>query len=223
MKKIGSKIGLVASGLIAFLAMSVAPAAASNADNPQAPLSPKSSAAAAAAPDLCQTWTQLRPAQGEQRYRNFNNVPYTYASSVYSTNWFNVACGSLTFTVSPGQEALVDLSASGELDCQGPTAGNSWCGSRFLINGLPLARPDNSGRSDTFAWDSANGGANDWQANINVMGYRAICSSTTACAYRVQLQSRMENSATSIWIDDLTMHVDVFEGKVTVVNGPTTP
>lgn len=212
-------------GLIAALAFVSLPASAANPANPQAPLDAKSPAAAAAAPDSCQFWSQMHPA--EQKYRNVNNVPHTYTAGVYGANWFNVACGHLTFTVRRGQEALVDLTAVAELDCQGPALGSAWCGGRFLINGLPLARPDNSGRGDTYAWDSANGGANDWQANTLSQVYRANCPTlpnvVTPCGYRVQLQSRLENGATSVWLDDLTMSVDVTEGKVTVVNGPTTP
>lgn len=223
--KISRTIGLVVGGLLTLLMFAAVPASA--AEPPANPQVPSGANKAAAAPDLCQHWSQLRAAQGEQRYRNLNNVPFTYTNGVYGANWFNVACGDLSFTVARGQEALVDLTAAAELDCQGPTAGNSWCGGRFLINGLPLARPDNSGRGDTFAWDSANGGAFDWQANVLDMSYRAMCpredNVTTPCTYRVQLQSRLENSATSVWIDDLKMSVDVFEGAVMVVNAPATP
>lgn len=220
-RKIGHRLGALVGGLAAAFALVAIPASAADNQNPQDP----GVKAAAAAPDQCLKLSQMHPA--EQKYRNVNNVPWTYTSATYGANWFNVACGDLTFTVRRGQEALVDLTAVAELDCQGPANAGAWCGGRFLINGLPLARPDNSGRGDTFAWDSANGGANDWQAHTLDMVYRAICPTsttiTTPCSYRVQLQSRLENTATSVWIDDLTMSVDVTEGKVTVVAGATTP
>jgi hypothetical protein len=172
----------------------------------------------AVAPDACLLYQQMHPA--EQKYRKTNNAYSTYDSSTYGTNFFNVDCGSLTFTVPRGQQALVDLSATAELDCQGPTGGNAWCEGRFLINGLPLPTPDNTGRNDTYAWDSANGGSFDWQANALDQEYVAKCpkssSTTTPCFYRVTLQSRLDNGATSLWVDDLTVRVDVTEGAVRV-------
>ncbi|MEN3309209.1 MAG: hypothetical protein V7603_5411 [Micromonosporaceae bacterium] len=172
----------------------------------------------AVAPDACLFYQQMHPA--EQKYRKTNNAFATYDVSTYGTSFFDIACGSLIFTVPRGQQALVDLSATAELDCQGPTGGNSWCEGRFLINGLPLPTPDNTGRSDTYAWDSANGGLFDWQANALDQEYVAKCprssSTTTPCFYRVSLQSRLDNGATSLWVDDLTVRVDVTEGPVRV-------
>jgi len=220
------KIGLLIGSVVALLVV-LAPAASAapnDSGNPQAPDGVKMTASDVA-PDLCLFLRQLHPA--EQKYRNTNNVPYTYDISKFGTDWFDVACGYLTFTVPAGKEALVDLTAVAELDCQstdGPV--NGWCGGRFLINGLPLPTPDNTGRSDSYAWDSSNGGKYDWQANILAQEYVADCKESPTgqpCFYRVQLQSRLENGATSVWIDDLTMRVDVTVYPVSIATGSPTP
>lgn len=228
--KFKRKIGLVFGCAVALFAALV-PAAASaepnGSGNPQRPDGYKMNAdAAPVAPDLCQFLRQMHPA--EQKYRNTNNVPFTYDVSKVGTDWFDVACGYLTFSVPAGREALVDLTAVAELDCQStaPAPSNAWCGGRFLINGLPLPHPDNTGRSDSYAWDSANGGSYDWQANTLAQEYVARCQESPTgqpCFYRVQLQSRLENGATSVWIDDLTIRVDVTVYPVSVATGPTTP
>lgn len=70
------------------------------------------------APDSCLHIRQLNP--DEQKYRTVSNIPFTYTSGVYGANWFDVACGDLSFSVPAGQQALVDLTAVAELDCQGP-------------------------------------------------------------------------------------------------------
>jgi hypothetical protein len=226
--KLKRKVGLLVGSAVALLAVFV-PASASagpNApDNPQSPNGVKMSADDSA-PDLCQFLRQLHPA--EQKYRNTNNDPFTYDISKVGTDWFDVACGYLTFSVPAGKEALVDLTAVAELDCQSTAAppSNAWCGGRFLINGLPLPHPDNTGRPDSYAWDSANGGKYDWQANTLAQEYVARCNESPngqPCYYRVQLQSRLENGATSVWIDDLTIRVDVTVAPVYIATGPTTP
>jgi hypothetical protein len=223
--KLKRKLGLLVGCAVALLVV-LAPAAASAGPNgsggPQDPDGFKM-AATDAAPDLCLFLRQLHPA--EQKYRNTNNVPYTYDVGKFGTDWFDVACGNLFFTVPAGKQALVDLTAVAELDCQSAGASDSWCGGRFLINGLPLPTPDNTGRSDSYAWDSANGGKYDWQANTLAQEYVANCESPAGqpCVYRVQLQSRLENGATSVWIDDLTIRVDVTVAPVSIATGPTTP
>jgi hypothetical protein len=226
--KLKRKVGLLFGCAVALLAVLI-PASASagpnGVGNPQSPDGVKM-AAENSAPDLCQFLRQLHPA--EQKYRNTNNVPFTYDISKVGTDWFDVACGYLTFSVPAGKEALVDLTAVAELDCQSTEKqpSNSWCGGRFLINGLPLPHPDNTGRSDSYAWDSANGGTYDWQANTLAQEYVAKCTESPngqPCYYRVQLQSRLENGATSVWIDDLTIRVDVTVAPVSVATGPTTP
>jgi hypothetical protein len=176
------------------------------------------------APDQCLLWQQLNA--DEQRYRTTDNAPFVYDDSVYGSNWFDVRCGHLTFSVPFGRQALVDLTAVAELDCRvkepKSQVDGEWCGGRFLINNLPLPHPDNTGRSDTYAWDTAKGGFYDYQAHTLAQEYHAICENPTGgtagqpCYYRVQLQSRLEAGATSIWIDDLTMRVDVSIGPVTV-------
>ncbi|HZM78325.1 MAG TPA: hypothetical protein VFC19_21585 [Candidatus Limnocylindrales bacterium] len=169
-----------------------------------------------AAPDSCLHIQQLNP--DEQKYRTVSNIPFTYTDAVYGANWFDVACGDLSFTVPPGRQALVDLTAVAELDCQGPAGVDGWCGGRFLINGLPLPWPDNTGRPDSYAWDSAHGGALDWQANTLAQEFVVKCDQATApCHYRVQLQSALIAGASSVWIDDLTTRVDVTVGPVSVV------
>ncbi|GIH05386.1 hypothetical protein Rhe02_34530 [Rhizocola hellebori] len=175
------------------------------------------SAPGAVAPDSCLHIQQLNP--DEQKYRTVSNIPFTYTDAAFGVNvWFDVACGDLFFTVPPGRQALVDLTAVAELDCQGPAGGGGWCGGRFLINGLPLPWPDNTGRPDSYAWDSAIGGAVDWQANTLAQEYVARCDNQTApCGYKVQLQSALLSGSTSVWIDDLTTRVDVTIGPVSVV------
>jgi len=226
--KLKRKIGLLfgsAVALLVVLAPITASAGPNEPGNPQAPDGVKM-APGEYAPDLCQFLRQLHPA--EQKYRNTNNVAFTYEVGKVGTEWFDVACGNLTITVPPGKEALVDLTAVAELDCQSkaPAPSNAWCGGRFLINGLPLPMPDNTGRPDSYAWDSANGGSYDWQANTLAQEYVADCRNSPngqPCFYRVQLQSRLENGATSVWIDDLTIRVDVTVAPVEIATGPPTP
>jgi hypothetical protein len=173
------------------------------------------------APYQCLHWQQLNP--DEQRYRTTDNAPFVYTDAVFGLEkWFDVRCGDLSFTVPAGKEALVDLSAVAELDCghaeAAPTGG--WCGARFLINGQPLPHPDNTGLGDTYAWDSANGGGYDYSAHVIEQEYHTVCQQTASggpCFYRVQLQSRLEAGARSVWIDDLTVRIDVSEGPVSVV------
>jgi hypothetical protein len=224
--KINRKTGwllLGAMALLAALTPAAASAAGSNAAGDTQPgQGPGTITTPGAAPDSCLHLKQLNA--DEQKYRTVNNVAWTYTSGVYGANWFDVACGDLNFTVPAGQQALVDLLAVAELDCQGPAGANSWCGGRWLVNGQPLPLPNNTGRPDSYAWDSANGGVEDWQANTLAQEYVATCTTTaTACTYRVQLQSQLANGATSVWIDDLTTRVDVSEGPVFVAAGPTTP
>jgi len=166
----------------------------------------------------------------EQKYRLGYNAPVIYTLAANGANFFDVTCGGLTFTVPRGQDALIDFTAAAELDCQAPgdvtnpPPTNGWCESRFLVNVVNVL-PNNGGRSDSFAWDSSNGGANDWQANTLDQFGHVVCprSDTTQnpCTYNVRLQARLDNGATSLWLDDLTVRVDVSEGAVTVVN--TTP
>jgi hypothetical protein len=214
------KLTLLVGGVLALTAALVAPASAAP-DNP-GPQGVKMQGDDAAR-DECLYLRQLNA--DEQKYRTVNNNFFTYDVSKYGTEWFDVACGTLSFTVPYGAEALVDLTAVAELDCQSGTS-DSWCGGRFLINGQPLPWPVNTGRSDSYAWDSANGGKNDWQANALAQEYVVTCrepDDQRVCTYKVQLQSRLENGATSVWVDDLTVRVDVTVGKVGVASLPTTP
>jgi hypothetical protein len=171
------------------------------------------------APYLCRLYTQILP--DEQRYRTTDNERAVYTDAKYGLDWFDVKCGSLTFTVPAGKEALVDLTAVAELDCghfESPVP-VGWCGGRFLINGLPLPDPDNTGIEDSYAWDESTGGGYDYQAHTLAQVYKADCTASTTgneCYYRVQLQSRLEAGARSVWIDDLTMRVDVYEGPVKI-------
>jgi hypothetical protein len=211
----------LAGAAVALALTPVSASAVADGNNPQAPKT--GLAAAAAAPDSCLYLSQPTA----HKYRSVNNVPWVHFATTHGTNWFNVVCSSLSFNLLPGQEALVDLTAVAELDCQGGLDG--WCGGRWLVNGLPLSRPDNSNRGDTYSWDSVNGGnngVNNWRTGTVDQLYRAICNRETnpnGCTYRVQLQSRFENGATQVWIDDLKTTIDVSVGPVIVVNGPTTP
>lgn len=208
------------AAIVAMALLPEATSAASNVLGPQA--SPVSKAAAAAAvPDQCILMKQMNPT--EQKYRLTNNAPFTYTAA----GFFNVKCGHLQFTVPRGQDSLIDLTAAGELDCQAPnnvtspTPTNGWCESRFLVNAVNVL-PNNTGRGDTFAWDSSNGGNFDWQANTLDQVGHAFCPqsdlTTAPCVYDVQLQARLDNGATSLWVDDLTIRVDVSEGAVSVMN-----
>ena len=207
---------VAAVGAMVMLPMAVS--AASSSPNPQA--RPASGVTAAAAvPNQCVLQTLLNPT--EQKYRLTYNAPTTYTTT--GSSFFNVKCGALTFTVPRGQQALVDFTAAGELDCQAPnnvtttTPTNGWCESRFLVNTVNVL-PNNTGRGDTFAWDSSNGGNFDWQANTLEQVGRAVCprveNTTSPCTFHAQLQARLDNGATSLWVDDLTVRVDVSEGTV---------
>jgi hypothetical protein len=209
---------VVSLGSVAF--------ASDSPQNPQLQSPHRSSAAAAAVPNSCLKIAQ--PAgSGGQHYRNVNNTPWTYTSATYGGNWFNVACGSTKFTVPRGQQALVSLGATAELDCNASTANvNGWCEGRYLVNGKP-ALPDNTGRGDTYAWDSTNGGSYNWSAHQLTQALVLSCprSATTSapCTYTAQLQARFQNNATSLWLDDLTSAVDVTVGKVVTTSAPATP
>ena len=215
-------IAVAIIGIVALVPVAVS--AASNklgSQNPQtSPTNKTLAAEAAPVPDQCVLQTQMN--SDEQKYRLTYNAPQTYTTT--GTSFFNVKCGKLTFTVPRGQEALVDFTAAAELDCDAPnnvttpSPTNGWCEARFLVNTVNVL-PNNTGRGDTFAWDSSNGGTFDWQANTLDQVGRAVCpvSSTTQnpCTYQAQLQARLDNGATSLWVDDLTIRIDVSEGKVT--------
>jgi hypothetical protein len=219
--KLSRKLLMAVAAISVIALLPVAASAASNKLNPQTAPQQKSAAAALAAPvpDQCILQTQMNAT--EQKYRLTYNAPQTYTTA--GPAFFNVKCGRLTFTVPRGQEALVDFTAAGELDCQAPnnvttpTPTNGWCEARFLVNTVNVL-PNNTGRGDTFAWDSSNGGNFDWQANTLDQVGRAVCpvSPTTQnpCTFHAQLQARLENGATSLWVDDLIIRIDVSPGKV---------
>lgn len=221
----------LAAGIAVLSALVLAPAAVSAATNatnaanagPQAPLAGKAAKITAAVANQCTYLKQMNPT--EQKYRLAYNAPVTYTDT--SGNFFNVKCGLLTFTVPRGQDSMVDFTAAAELDCQAPNSvvssspTNGWCESRFLVNTVNVL-PNNSGRGDTFAWDSSNGGNFDWQANTLEQVGHAWCPisriTQAPCTFHAQLQARLDNGATSLWVDDLTIRVDVSEGTVTVAS-----
>ena len=207
------KFRSLATGALVLVGVLAPTLALAGSNNPQSP----DISAAAAAPDKCYTWQQMEPA--EQKYRKTSNIPKIYDIGTVGAGYFNVACGALSFTVPRGTEALVDMSATAELDCQAPTGSNGWCDGRFLVNSS-AAHPDNTDRGDTYAWDATNGGTYDWSAHSLDQEYRAVCAASTTtsvpCTFRVTLQSRLVNGATSVWIDDLTVRVDVTVGKVSI-------
>lgn len=215
-------IALAIIGVVALL-----PAAVSAASNKLSSQNPQTSStnktlAAEAAPVPSQCILQTQKSTDEQKYRLTYNAPQTYTATGLS--FFNVKCGALTFTVPRGQEALVDFTAAAELDCQAPnnvttsSPTNGWCEARFLVNTVNVL-PNNTGRGDTFAWDSSNGGNFDWQANTLDQVGRAVCPASTTtqspCTFHAQLQARLDSGATSLWVDDLTIRIDVSPGKVT--------
>jgi hypothetical protein len=214
-------IAVAVMGVVALLPAAVSAASKLSSQNPQtSPANKTLGVEAAPVPDQCVLQTQK--SADEQKYRLTYNAPQTYTDT--SLSFFNVKCGLLTFTVPRGQEALVDFTAAAELDCQAPnnvttpTPTNGWCEARFLVNTVNVL-PNNTGRGDTFAWDSSNGGTFDWQANTLDQVGRAVCprSDTTQspCTFHAQLQARLDNGATSLWVDDLTVRVDVSPGNVT--------
>ena len=219
--KFSRKLLMVMGVLSALVLVPVAVSAATTNDqSPQTSPANKAAAAveAAAVPDQCVLQKLLNP--DEQKYRLTYNAPTTYTTT---GAFFNVKCGLLTFTVPRGQEALVDFTAAAELDCQAPNnvttpaPTNGWCEARFLVNTVNVL-PNNTGRGDTFAWDSSNGGNFDWQANTLEQVGRAVCPfspvTNSPCTFHAQLQARLDNGATSLWVDDLTVRVDVSEGTV---------
>lgn len=214
------RLGLFIVSLLAVVMVgtSATASATDKSDDPQLPQGPTVNAA----PDIC-----LKAAQPSTlHYRNTDNTPFTYTVARYGAAWFNIACGDVSLMIPAGQDSSIDLTAAAELDCQStlPQPSNSWCESRFLVNGLPLSRPDNTGRGDTFAWDSANGGRLDWQAHVNDMWARIDCrQSREPCPVRIQLQGRFQNGATSLWVDDLKLSVTASLGPVLVTTGPPTP
>jgi hypothetical protein len=218
--KPGRKLWAGLSVLGVFLLVPAVISSAANL-NPQAATQSKA-ALAAAVPDQCVLMEQKNP--DEQKYRLTYNAPTTYTTT---GSFFNVNCGLLTFTVPRGQDSLIDFTAAAELDCQAPqnvtssTPTNGWCESRFLVNAVNVL-PNNGGRGDTFAWDSSNGGTFDWQANTLDQVGHAFCPvsdiTQAPCTYHAQLQARLDNGATSLWVDDLTIRIDVSEGRVAITN-----
>jgi hypothetical protein len=202
--------------------MLLLPTAASARYGSADPQAPTNSFAAAAVPDQCILMKQMNA--DEQKYRLTYNAPTTYTAASYGTGFFDVMCGKLTFTVPRGFDSMIDFTAAAELDCQAPNSPsptNGWCESRFLVNVVNVL-PNNGGRGDTFAWDSSNGGTFDWQANTLEQVGHVICPRSTTtdnpCTYDVRLQARLNNGATALWVDDLTIRIDVSEGPVSVVS-----
>jgi hypothetical protein len=216
---------LVAVAISAVFVLPQAALAGSSNPSPQAPLIGKAAVAAAAVADQCILMKQMNA--DEQKYRLTYNAPTTYTVGAYGTGYFDLMCGKLTFTVPRGSDSMVDFTAAAELDCQAPndvttsSPTNAWCESRFQVNVINVL-PNNNGRGDTFAWDSSNGGTFDWQANTLDQVGHVVCprSDTTQspCTYDVRLQARLDNGATSLWVDDLTIRIDVSEGPVTVTS-----
>jgi hypothetical protein len=212
-------LAVLAVAITAVLAFSQgASAAAGVHGNPQVPAGPAKTADVT--PDQCTLMTQMNP--DEQKYRLTYNAPVVYTTSTVGTNFFNVKCGLVTFTVPRGFDSLIDFTAAAELDCQAPTAAaDAWCESRFLVNVVNVL-PNNGGRGDTFAWDSTNGGSFDWQANTLDQVGHVVCprsnDTSVPCTYHAQLQARLDNGASYLWVDDLTIRIDVSEGVVAVTS-----
>lgn len=213
---------LLVAAMVAFGAFAPVATASAGPDkdgkgaNPQ--LSQPSAVSIAAAPDLCLLFNQMTAAHN--LVRKTHNVPQTHTVS----GWFDVPCGNGTFMVPRGMQALVDLSATAELDCEGGTT-TGWCEGRFLVNGTTTpVHPNNDGRSDSYAWDSAKGGFFDWSAHALDQEYAVRCpeSSTTnaPCVFKFQLQAQLTAGATSLWLDDLTVRVDANYGPTTVTSVP---
>lgn len=206
---------LAAAGGIAVVAALMMPASASAAEptNPQAPGGVSASADVAVA-DQCYKWRQTTGTHDLSH--STYNAPRNYDTPAV---WHNIACGKVTIQVPRGQMALVDLSATAELDCAStPTSSPStgWCEGRILVAG-GVSHPDNTGRGDSYAWDSAKGGLYDWSAHALDQERRMICPRSTVtnlpCVYTVQLQTMNTAGANYLWLDDLTLRAVVNYGN----------
>jgi hypothetical protein len=168
--------------------------------------------------------TKQTSAAGQQYRKTFNYfVHYSRGNSAVGTDYFNVYCGALTFTVPRGQQAQVDLSATADLACfaTSTTEAQVLCGARFVVNGH-AALPENPGG---FVWSGESFGQSDLWPGALDQQYVATCPATGTkdpCTYQVALQGRLLGDAETLTIYDLTVRVDVNYGTVgvTVVNDP---
>src|SRR5262249_43043008 len=124
----------------------------------------------------------------------------------FSTAWTTLPCGSTTVSVPRGRVALVVAHVDAEVSCQGPA--NQWCQGRVLIGGVE-GEP-NAPEPDSFAWATARGDLNQWEANAFTRTGRLICPSTYRlpnCLFSVVTQVRHHAPGMIMRIDDRTMHV----------------
>ncbi len=221
MRKVRSLLLAGAVALVAAIPLVTTSAGADN-GNPQLTQKPAITAGVAAAPDQCLLFDQQ--AADHHYVRKTYNVPVVYDPTTPAdpNGWMNVKCGDAVFFVPRGQQALVDLqAASTELDCAGPDGGNGWCEGRFLVNGsTTMVHPNNEGRGDSYAWDSAKGGKFDWSGHSLAQVYAASCPrvedpNAPPCGFRVQLQAHLTAGADYLWLDDLTMVINANYGKTT--------
>ena len=218
--------GLLLGSALAVLA--VGASAASAADNPGGPQAKRATLAADYAPDQCLFLRQLHPV--EQKYRNTNNVPYTYDIGRFGTDWFDVACGYLTFTVPAGQEALVDLTAVAELDCQSDKpASNGWCGglktgavNTLVVTAEGYVRGENTdvlGFGHALRAVGAAGGRGKRAVVLGAGGSaRAVVGVLLAAGYAVEVLNRSSGRA-AVLVSHLHRH---FPGAV-LGTGPIDP
>lgn len=133
--------------------------------------------------------------------------PKTYQGTL----WQNINCSGTSFRLKFGERALVVADVSAETDCTStvPTNGQ-WCLARALLNGVeghPIAS-----EPSTFAFDSVAGGSNNWQAHAFNRGWEVRCGQTAGCQYKFMVQTRNNEGGSSIWIDELAVHLRVTTG-----------
>ncbi|MGH7196780.1 MAG: hypothetical protein ACREGJ_03385 [Candidatus Saccharimonadales bacterium] len=201
MRKISKLFALAALGLGMMLVPATATSAAPVSDND----GNKQAGVSAAAADVCVRYLNLNAAG--RVYVSTYAEPRTYTS----TSWTNVKCGGTTVAVPRGRQALLDVSVDAEVDCNG-TSGQ-WCQGRVVVSGVeadPVAAEPSS-----FSWDSSSSAVNEWGAHGFSRYARASCPSNNSsayCYYRLYVQTRNHASGMSLWLDDLTVDVEVLYG-----------
>lgn len=133
-------------------------------------------------------------------------TPKTYTG----TAWQNVDCTSTTFRLRAGDRALVTTNFNAEADCNGSVPAQ-WCQTRALLNGAegaPVAAEPSS-----FAFDSASGGTQNWQAHSMARAWEVRCGEANGCQYKFSVQTRMHDaSVTGMWLDEIATSLRVTYG-----------
>lgn len=202
----------IAIGMVSVFVLVAAPVAIVSADqtNPQVANTDQKNAIAAsgvsaAAEPTCRRLSATN-AGGQDIFIGTGNYK-TYTG----TGWQDVTCANTTFRLKYNERAVVIANFNAEADCNSstPTSGQ-WCLTRALLNGaegFPLA-PE----PDSFAFDSVAGGANNWQAHDMQRAWEVRCLNTAGCQYRFSVQTRMHDTISNLWLDEVAAHVRVTPG-----------